>query len=49
MKNICSQVPFLWMHVKTVQVDPKTSGGQERIITESLAEENNASIIKIIE
>lgn len=47
MKNICSHTPFLWMYLKKINVNHAASGGQERISTESLAEENSTHVIKI--
>lgn len=39
--------PFLWMFMKTVQKDSDYTGGQEHIITESLAEESRATFAEI--
>lgn len=38
-------MPFLWSYIKNVKINPKASDGQERIATDSLAEENRLSII----
>ncbi len=45
---IDTSMPFLWRYLKKIHITEGASGGQERIITESLAEENNARIINIV-
>ena len=40
-------IPFLWNYVKKVEIPNSQSGGQERIITKSVAEENSPSFIQI--
>lgn len=44
-----THVPFLWEKIQTVKPKSSQSGGEERIITESLAEENKPSLIEMIE
>lgn len=39
--------PFLWNFIKTIQKNHDYTGGQERIGTESLSEENKTSLIEI--
>ncbi len=39
--------PFLWSFVKNVQNEVSQSGGQERPLTESLAEENSCRTVII--
>lgn len=46
MKNITS--PFLWFHIKNVNIDPNSSSGQERPFgSESIAEENSIFLVTI--
>jgi len=38
--------PFLWIFVKKISTHVSFSNGQERPLTETIAEENSSSMIK---
>ena len=38
--------PFLWNHIKNIQDNTKQSGGQERPLTETIAEENRIKYVE---
>lgn len=38
--------PFLWNFIQEVQIPDSSTGGEEKIVTESVNEENSAGIIK---
>jgi len=41
--------PFLWKKIYVLKTEPSQSGGEERIITESLTEENKTSFVELTE
>jgi len=41
------KTPFLWEFLKTVEIPSSSSGGEEKIITESVNEENAIGVVKI--
>lgn len=40
--------PFLWNFIKEIQIPKSSTGGEEKIITESVNEENQSGIARII-
>jgi len=48
MKEVLPEKPFLWNYIKNVKPTLDNSGGEERIITESLGEENKIQFIETI-